>query len=347
MNGSLNFRFFSLQATSSLTCRLLFATLIAFVAFGTVPLTAQEAQLYPCSENEYKFSGFPEATLCENYPNFVCGTQIGQGSVPSITKSSQIGTSITGNVCIVGDFEVDEPFRFQNATVKINPGVTIYIAGTPNYYDPGSWLGIENSKLFACSGLWKGIKLGVASTISTSDNSEIEDAEVAIFSNTFSALSIQQTTFNRNRIGIELITPFPNLWAPGPLVWTFTDNHFTCDAPLNGSTDEVTYAGVKLTDSYLYTFQTGTNTFSDLLYGIYSEGAASYIGAQNLIFRDVLRDGIYMVQGNINLRSSEFENIQENGLHIASAMNVNVSSDCLFRWDNLPAPPPGIRVVAQ
>ncbi|MCW5921851.1 MAG: T9SS type A sorting domain-containing protein [Saprospiraceae bacterium] len=331
MNGFLHFRFPHMPTNALGT----FLLLVTLPMLSSIAAWGQGTEIFKCPESTYTFTGTPEQTLCEQYPNFNCETQIGAGT--QFPKSSLIGASLSGNVCVVGDFEVDEPFVFQNAVVKINPGVTIAIAGSPNLYDGGASLGIDNSKLFACNGLWKGITLGFLSGISTYNNTRIEDAEKAISTFALCALSIQQTTFNRNRIGIGLFTQYPSIWVPGPLVWVFANNRFTCDAPLNGTTDEITYAGVKLKDSYLYTFQPGANTFSDIQYGIYSEGSASYIGTQNLIFQRIRRDGIFMDKGNINLRASQFLNGYDKGIHIESANNVTISGNCYFRWDdNLP-----------
>lgn len=338
MNIYLNFRLPGTMCPPERLFRL--TTLFVLIGlFGASSVYAQ-VELFKCPEREYKFTGSPQQILCNENPNFVCQTQIWVGT--PFPKSSLWGASITGNVCIIGDFEVDAPFMFQNAVIKINPGVTIAIKPSPNVYDSGSSLVIDNSKLFSCTGLWKGITLGNLSSISTQNNSEIEDAEIAISATGLCALFIQQTTFNRNRVGIYLNTPFPNIFIPGPLMWTFSDNHFTCDAPLNGTVDEITTAGVKLKDSFLGTFQSGTNTFTDIQYGVYSEGSSSYIGCQNLIFQRIRHDGIYMDQGNIKLQHSQFENCYEKGIHIVTANNVTVSNNCNFTWDNnLPLVVPG------
>ncbi len=285
----------------------------------------------PCEKETPTFIGSPDPTLCEQFPNFSCDIQIGAGT--PFPKSSMVGSlSLAGNVCIIGDFEVDQPFTFLNAVIKINPGVTISITPSPNWYEPGSSLYIDNSRLFACNGLWKGITLGHLSTLVTQNNTEIEDAETAIYATGLCELYIQQTTFNRDRVGIELNQPIPNSFVPGPIVWTFSGNNFTCDAPLNGTIDEITYAGVKLFYNFLYTSQVGTNTFSDIQYGIYSEGSA--ISAYNLVFQSIRRDGIFMDKGNMNLRASQFLNGYDKGIHIESANNVSISSNCYFRWDD-------------
>lgn len=306
------------------------AVLVLLSIAFTSQAVAQSQELPKGEKKEYFFSGLPAPTLCEQNPNFVCTTMIGDGT--SFSRSSMLGSIITGNVCIIGDFEVNTPFRFQNATVKISLGVLITVAASPNFYDAGGTLEIDNFKLFACVGLWKGITLGFLSSISTFNNSKIEDAKIAIFANTYSSLSIQQTTFNQDSIGIALETPFPSNYSPGPQVWTFRNNYFTCDAPLNGTTNTVSFAGIKLKNTALYTFQTGTNHFTDLQYGIYAEGGASYIGAQGLIFQTIKRDGIYMEVGNIDLRSSTFTNCFEKGIHLLTARQVEITKGCSFYW---------------
>jgi hypothetical protein len=321
MKGFHAFRFSRVLASRFGTCSLL-AVLIALSS--TLATYGQEGQTFKCPEKSYTFVGTPEQTLCEQYPNFSCATQIGVGTPYS--KSSLLGSSVSGNVCVVGDFEVDSPFSFLNAVVKISPNVTISVKPSVNGYDSGSSLVINGSKMFACTGLWKGITLGHLTFLSTSNYSKIEDAEKAIYASGLCALNIQQTTFNRNRIGIELDTPYPNNSVPGPLVWIFTGNRFTCDAPLNGTTDEITEAGVKLKNSYLYTFQSGLNRFTDLKYGIYAEGGFSHIGANGLFMQRIKKNGIYMEQGSINLTDSRFFACEEKGINIETAKLVNVKN---------------------
>jgi len=318
MNSFLNFRLRSGQVRlnpTNLFLLILFALLTARSGF------AQEPPQQPCQEETPTFTGLPEQTLCQKYPNFNCEIQIGAGT--QFPKSSLLGSAmLSGNVCVVGNFEVDVPFTFQNALVKINPGVTIAITPSPNGYDSGSSLGIDNSKLFACSGLWKGITLGQLSSIGSWNNSVIEDAETAIFASAFCALSIQQTTFNRNRVGIELFTPVPNIWVPGPVMWVFTGNQFTCTAPLNGTTNEITSIGVKLRDSGLYPLTTNNNnTFRGIINGIVAESSNSNafavcnVFADNYDFISIRNKGIDFEGRSLDVRNSTFEGILGHGIH--------------------------------
>lgn len=285
-----------------------------------------------CSATEYIFVGNQEQTLCQAYPNFVCAIQIGVGTL--YPKSSLLGASISGNVCIVGDFIVDSPFSFENAIVKINPGVKIDVTSSLNGFDQGNTVNINNSKMFACDGLWKGITLGQLSSINMWNNCKIEDAEIVIAANNLCGLSIEQTTFNRNRVGIKLTTTFPNLFISGPIIWNFKGNSFTCNAPLNGTINEISYAGIILDNSYLYNFTNEYKTFRDLKYGIFAIGNYSYIGAQKMRFFNIKNDGIFMEQGNLFLKESYFNNCVGNGINIKKILNVNISDGCNFTWDS-------------
>jgi len=306
---------------------------------ASLPVLAQQSAYYECPENYgATFTGLPEQTLCELNPNFNCQMQIGAGT--QFPKSSLLGTSISGNVCIVGDFEVDANFTFLDVTVKINPGVTIAVAGSRNGYSGGSSLSINNSKLFACNSLWKGITLGFLSVIVTSNNSIIGDAEKAIFANVLAALYIQKTTFNRNRVGIELETPFPSVFALGPRVLNFTANRFTCKAPLNGTIDEITEAGVKLKNAYLYAFQAnvnGMNWFTDLRHGIISEGSFSHVGASYFRMERIKRIGILMAEGSLTLSNSQFDHGEFYGIRIGLAKLVEIKNT-RFTMSNTPSP---------
>jgi hypothetical protein len=100
----------------------------------------------------YVFAGVPEATLCSQYPNFQPDYKIGAGT--QFPTASSFGSSISGNVHIVGDFQVDETFTFTNATVKVDVGRAILV-GTSNGLSGGNHLTISGSKFFACDDMWR------------------------------------------------------------------------------------------------------------------------------------------------------------------------------------------------
>jgi hypothetical protein len=145
---------------------------------------------------------------------------------------------ISGKINIIGDFIIDVPTTFENATVKINPGVGIIM-------EDGQFisLSIDNSKLFACFQLWKGIRVGSGNTVMTY-LSEIEDAEKTIDASdkSYVTLDVVVTTFNRNRNNLYIANSY-NI-SHTPYVKRFSGNKFTCTSPLNGTSKDITETGV-------------------------------------------------------------------------------------------------------
>lgn len=68
---------------------------------------------------DYPFIGIPEATLCDQYGNLPCTILVGEGT--NIPSSHILGSSYSGNVCIVGDFKINNNFTFINCIIKIAP----------------------------------------------------------------------------------------------------------------------------------------------------------------------------------------------------------------------------------
>ena len=124
------------------------------------------------------------------------------------------GTLSSAVYCINSDITITGNVTLSASDFKVGSGVTITIASTGN-------LTINNSHFFGCTNMWQGfvVKNGGKLVIT---NSMIEDAIKAIdvTNNTQSSVSpnvidIQNTTFNRNRIGIYIenytqsISPYP------------------------------------------------------------------------------------------------------------------------------------------
>lgn len=299
--------------------------------FLTNPIFAQ-TEVDPCELPPPTFEGTPQATLCDEYEQSSYSLEIGVGT--SFTYSSQLTGTLPTNIWIKGDFYVDDNFKFENNIIKIEPGVTIHVL-TPTMLK--RILTIKNSKLFACDELWKGIKLNNGTGVFTSDGSIIEDAEAAIHAiNTSNAkLSIKNTTFNRNVIGIQLENG-PTDSHP-PVIFQFADNIFNCDAPLNGTTNEVSYAGMKLVNVpaafFPSTIVASDNRFYDLQYGIRAEGLSTTLAGRFFRFYRMKYDGIYMDQGNLSLTRSRFENCENFGVNLQFAEIVNITDHCTFTFD--------------
>ena len=189
------------------TCYRVSSSVIAILLLLPVFCYSQETEYFKCPEYEFPApEEAPQATCqtCDidpDHPGFTCEIAIGKGT--QFKSSSDIGPSISGNVCINGDFYVDAPFVFQDAIVRVCKGVAIIVEGEPLALG----LTIDHSEFFSCTELWKGIGMLQNSVVTTRNNSKIEDAEVAINTGGFGlggylgrTLFIENTIFNRNRI---------------------------------------------------------------------------------------------------------------------------------------------------
>jgi hypothetical protein len=295
-------------------------------------------------------NNLPPSTTCDfnpEHPNFNSEPVIAIGLGTQFPNSSQLGNSITDNVLIVGNFTIDAPFAFENAVVAIVQNAQIIVQPSFNPFDPDAGLVIDNSDLFSCWGLWAGIVMQPNSIVNTRNNSSIQDAMIAIRAESSCSLFIQNTTFNRNWIGIDLIGNA----VSAPNVWTFSGNHFNCTAFLKGTIQQ-TFAGVRLNNASLTTFgAVSMNWFRDLNFGIFAEGNLSNIGGRNLTFQRILQDGIYMENGMLHLIApSTFTNCRGNGINIDMAFNVNINAPFIFFNNQLPPEPhmrrTGIRIRA-
>ncbi len=279
--------------------------IVAFLSTATYSLTAQTNT----------------ASLCEQHSNFIGESRIGSGT--AMNRSSNIGASISGTVLITGDFEVDASFSFLNAQVKLVPGARIFVNCPAASSHTGVTLALDNSQFFACNGMWQGFELGPLASIST-NNTQVEDAETAIKAHHFSALYLQNTVFNRNRTGLDLFTNPNSMAFAGPSVWVFANNQFTCSGPLNSGPTEYSDVGVRLKNTYLFAYQSGQNTFSNLNYGIYAEGLYNAIGGQHLRMKQIRKEGIYLESGIIDLDFCHFTDVFETAVHVNTAQYLEL-----------------------
>ncbi|MFN0013667.1 MAG: hypothetical protein ACKVU2_03890 [Saprospiraceae bacterium] len=184
-------------------------------------------------------------TLCEKYEAeafFYCfGTTTTTYASDTWLLNNWIHV-FTGDIELVGDLVIDMDFTFLNCKIRISPNVRIRV-------EPNVTFTLDGSKLFSCQGMWQGIDLEYHSSIVSRNITEIEDAEVAMESPCAATLSIRNTVFNRNIVGIRLGYAGLVPWDPCttfPIFTQFAGNTFQCNAPLNGTTNGVSFVGVQV-----------------------------------------------------------------------------------------------------
>jgi len=309
----------------------LLTTILLLAGICTAQTTLCQTNNNACDEQDYPFlSSEIGLNLCAEYGNIPCQIEVGIGT--PITQSSQLGSSFTGLICIKGHFWIDNDFSFNHSIVQITPGVTILVLPPPVGM-PDRVFTINDSKLYACGNLWNGIALSNHTVIHTQNGTRIEDARAAIKADNIQhcTLLIENTTFNKNDIGIYLLQS-----ASLPKTATiakFSGNKFYCAVPLNGTVDQISLAGIK-TENVPFTINppliANHNIFQGLQYGILAEGTNTIISGRYFEFYDMRRDGIFMNEGSLTLKQSTFQNCEENGVNINLAHLVDIRQNCNF-----------------
>ena len=229
----------------------------------------------------------------------------------------------------------DGEIIFRNCEIKLDPGVVLIQRS-------GHSLSLENSELSSCEGIWLGV--GAENNGTNIDliasGSKIIGAAIGLFSfDPFSVdFSIIETTFDRNHIGVAVDTDI--LGSPGGTFSQFKSNTFDCSSPIPGTTDGITRAGLLLSGQVVA--NANGNTYKNLEFGVLSEKGNSHYEDAFSSFSNLLRDGIFMKKGSVDLVWTKFTNYGRNGIGMAVARNVDLNN-CDFRLDEdfVPFLPPG------
>jgi hypothetical protein len=266
-------------------------------------------------------------TLCNQFNNISYTYTVGVGSPGNIVNSSQLGFSLPSGstVNIVGDFNISGNFNLTDAIVKVAPNAKITV-------QTFNALTLNNTKIFACDGLWQGIDMQSFSSISVTNSSEIEDADNAIkaFNTSFVYLYIDNSIFNRNKIGINIEDSGNNggwYWFPPSLAY-FYNNKFTCTSPLNGSTTAITDIGLRLKNiNYPFAFNYGynyNNEFKSLNNGMVIQSSGlSTISVDNYTFSKIKNKCISFLNGdNLDVRNSRFIDIEKFGIDFTNSKTL-------------------------
>lgn len=278
----------------------------------------------------------------ENPPETLCG-EMNTLSYPFefggiINLATQIvllnsSATFTGNILLTGDLTIDCDLTFLNCNIKILPGVKIEV-------ESGVKLTLDGSNLFSCDGMWEGIDLAYTSEIETLNATEIEDAKVAIESPCTASLSIKNTIFDRNIVGIRLgkdgavFDPCPIY----PVFTQFSGNEFDCTSPLNGTTNGVSLAGIQIffTPVSIGGLTSSYNYFRNMRYGIrfesqvYSSNSAAVTRCD---FDKLLIDGVFMNNGRLTVVRSNFKNCGYKEININQTSGLTIHH-CEFYYDD-------------
>lgn len=149
------------------------------------------------------------------------------GGILSTTPSAVQTLCLQNNITVTGNVVL------AWCEIRISPGVTITV-------NPGATLILAGTHLYACTNMWKGIVVKPGGSVKTQSytlfsntkSTLIEDAYVAIdvqpgSTLTSNLLLIENTTFNRNQVGIRIDTYDP-LLATYP--FTISNSVFTSRA---------------------------------------------------------------------------------------------------------------------
>jgi Secretion system C-terminal sorting domain len=285
-------------------------------------------------------------TLCSTYGGQTPNYTVGVGSPNNIINSSQLGSSLPNGsvVSVVGDFTIDANFSLTNAVVKVNTGKKILVQFSDYVNFNTTTLVLNNTKVFACTGLWKGIEMGGLTGITTTNGTKIEDAENAIkaLNSGMVSLSIDNTTFNRNVIGINLDASTLPWYVMPPIFNYFTNNAFSCTSALNGSLTGVTNFGVQMVNiNYPFAFNYGNynNTFTGIKNGIFMNAAYGVMELNNYHFEAIVNACVYFVNGEqLNVKNSTFNDVKAYGIRSEIVRTLTVE-DCQFSgsYSELPA----------
>lgn len=276
------------------------------------------------------FTGEAQPSLCDYSGEgpFSIEIQIGEGT--QYTKASDLNF-IVSKLHVISDFYIDIDFTFHDVDIRFDEGTKITMA-------PGVQFGIDRSNLFSCEGMWQGIFLNHDCRIITKSNTKIEDAETAINATNVddASLEIENTTFNRNLIGI-----FLKKRGSDPtgitLINKLENNTFSCTAPLNSGPNDITRSGIE-SDGNVYNFSSKGNNFISIEYGIlgYNEPFTKYsiISGENNKFLNIKVNGIELGDGSLRLKRNDFYNCALNAILLRKGYESKIESNCSFVIDN-------------
>ncbi|MBX7242208.1 MAG: DUF11 domain-containing protein [Bacteroidia bacterium] len=141
-------------------------------------------QVYSVNENEVSYQ-LPDAI---------------QSKIPTTsTTTLGIGT-LSGFHFLEGDLTVDNNFTFINCQLIVAPGKEIQVGDGVNAYT----LDLENTQIWGCYKMWKGILVKEGSVLNTRNNTELRDAFHAIEPELSTLINLKDVLFFNNFVGLYI-----------------------------------------------------------------------------------------------------------------------------------------------
>lgn len=224
----------------------------SFTIAQTIATTSGGTVVYTITPSVGTCTGTP-ITVIITVNNCLCTVPTGNTVIPpagAVSTSYPSGFSASP-IAINGNFTVTTGTFTMNSIndVKIAPGVKIVV-------NSGATLIIDKCKLYTCSNeMWEGIEIKPGGNLIITNGVRIEDAKTAVLSDNITGTAsflIEQSTFNRNYIGIKVINYISTtILHPGIIrdclfdsqPWAVTGSVSTLDVPYNTQTANI---GVEL-----------------------------------------------------------------------------------------------------
>ena len=196
---------------------------------------------------------------------------------------------------VEGTLEIDVDYCLRGYQLVMKPASRILVkSGVTLTVD-------ESTKIRGCDQMWQGIALEDGATLNV-DNSTIEDAQYAILATGNGNVSVTNSVFNNNFVGIYFLQSF----AATPSLGAFFGNAF------DGGSFLPPYPGQSSDPASTI----GGQPFA----GVWINRAAMVNCLDNTF--DGLANGIYVRNANLKISGSKFTNITENGYNSYLAGNA-------------------------
>ncbi|MBL7913481.1 MAG: T9SS type A sorting domain-containing protein [Bacteroidia bacterium] len=253
-------------------------------------------------------SGGPFTAQCTLQVASDCASFADQVTLQGHNESTSYTFYPNETIYIIEDFFIKHNVSYSNNTFYVNPGVEIVV-------EAGKTLVLENSRIYSCTDMWKGMRVEdggtlVGGTLIAAD-SEICDAEYAVFQENNSTVFLENSKLYRNYVGLFIPQALTGLNSVSTDVRNCQFATFGTIRP--NYAGQLTLPGVKSLSGVLshdailnLGSQYQPNRFYDMSNGVISRNTS--ISITNCIFEDIVPDPVYQ-----NLTQSMVSNTSYNG----------------------------------